>query len=64
MMHAGTGKPVEAAVASGFPVKFSGGELPTIEGAPTLGMHNSEIFSKLLGLNDQDIEKLKEEKVI
>ena len=64
MMHAATGKPVEDAVASGFPVKFSGGELPTIDGAPTLGMHNSEIFSKLLGLNDQDIEKLKEEKVI
>ena len=64
MMHAATGKPVDDAVASGFPVKFSGGDLPTIEGAPTLGMHNAEIFEKLLGLNDQDIQKLQEEQVI
>jgi len=64
MMHAATGKPVDDSVASGFPVKFSGGDLPTIEGAPTLGMHNAEIFKKLLGLNDQEIQKLKEEKVI
>ena len=64
MMHAATGKPVDDAVVSGFPVKFSGGDLPTIEGAPTLGMHNAEIFEKLLGLNDQDIQKLHEEKVI
>jgi crotonobetainyl-CoA:carnitine CoA-transferase CaiB-like acyl-CoA transferase len=64
MMHAATGKPVDDAVASGFPVKFSGGELPSIEGAPTLGMHNSEVFQKLLGLNHQDLQKLKEEKVI
>ena len=64
MMHAATGKPVDDAVVSGFPVKFSGGDLPTIEGAPTLGMHNAEIFEKLLGLNDQDIQKLQEEQVI
>ena len=64
MMHAATGKPVDDAVVSGFPVKFSAGDLPTIEGAPTLGMHNAEIFEKLLGLNDQDIQKLQEEQVI
>ena len=63
MLNAAMNGPVEG-VASGFPVKFSGGELPTIPGAPTLGMHNREIFSKYLGLSDQEMETLKEEKVI
>ncbi|MDA0264383.1 MAG: CoA transferase [Chloroflexi bacterium] len=63
MLNAAMGGPVEG-VASGFPVIFSGGELPQVPGAPTLGMHNNEIFSKLLGLTDDDIEKLKEENVV
>jgi crotonobetainyl-CoA:carnitine CoA-transferase CaiB-like acyl-CoA transferase len=63
MLHAAMDEPVEG-VASGFPVKFSGGELPTPAGAPTLGMHNSEIFKKFLGLNEKDLKQLKEEKVI
>ena len=63
MLHAGMEGPVEG-VASGFPVKFSGGELPDLPGAPTLGMHNKEIFAKLLGLNDQEINELAEAKVI
>ena len=63
MLNAAMDRPVEG-VASGFPVKFSGGELPTIPGAPTLGMHNKEIFTKYLGLSDREMETLKEEKVI
>ncbi|HCL26229.1 MAG TPA: hypothetical protein DHW65_07810 [Dehalococcoidia bacterium] len=63
MLNAAMDGPVEG-VASGFPVKFSGGELPTIEGAPTLGMHNEEIFAKYLGLNQQDIKELREENVV
>ena len=63
MLHAAMDKPVEG-VASGFPVKFSGGELPSATGAPTLGMHNSEIFKKFLGLTEKDLKQLKEEKVI
>ncbi len=63
MLHAAMEGPVEG-VASGFPVKFSGGELPKVSGAPTLGMHNQEIFSKLLGLTDQEIKKLQQENVI
>ena len=63
MLNAATGGQVDG-VASGFPVKFSGGELPEIPGAPTLGMHNKEIFSKYLGLSEQDLKKLKDEKVI
>ena len=63
MLHAAMDQPVEG-VASGFPVKFSGGELPTPAGAPTLGMHNEEIFKKLLGLTAKDFRQLKEEKII
>ena len=63
MLNAAMGDPVEV-VASGFPVRFSGGELPTLSGAPTLGMHNKEIFTKYLGLSDREMETLKEEKVI
>ena len=63
MLHAAMDQPVEG-VASGFPVKFSGGELPTPAGAPTLGMHNKEIFKKLLGLTAKDFKQLKEEKII
>ncbi len=63
MLHAAMDEPVDG-VASGFPVIFSGGELSKSTGAPTLGMHNKEIFEKLLSLTDQDIKKLAEEKVI
>ena len=63
MLNAAMGGPVEG-VASGFPVRFSGGELPAIPGAPTLGMHNEEIFTKYLGLSDQEMETLRDERVI
>ena len=63
MLHAGMDRPV-AGVASGFPVKFSGGDLPKMAGAPTLGMHNKEIFKKLLGLTEKDLKQLKKENVI
>ncbi|MCI0812243.1 MAG: CoA transferase, partial [Chloroflexi bacterium] len=63
MLHAGMDRPV-AGVASGFPVKFSGGDLPQMAGAPTLGMHNKEIFKKLLGLTEKDLKQLKKENVI
>ena len=63
MRHAGMEGPVEG-IVSGFPVKFSGGELPQIPGAPTLGMHNSEIFTKLLGMDETEIEVLKAQGVV
>jgi len=63
MRHAGLPQPVPG-VASGFPVIFSGGPLPELAGAPTLGMHNKEIFSKILGLGEDDLAKLKEQGVI
>ncbi len=63
MRHAGMDEPVKG-VASGFPVKFSGGELPESPGAPTLGQHNEEVFFSLLGLDEADLEELAEQKVI
>ena len=63
MRHAGMSEPVKG-VGSGFPVRFSGGELPDLPGAPTLGMHNKEIFFKVLGLGEADLTELKEQGVI
>ena len=51
-------------ISTGFPVKFSGVELPDSDGAPTLGMHNEEIFGKLLSLDIETINQLKNDGVI
>ena len=63
MRHAGMSQPVKGLV-SGFPVVFSGGQLPEMPGAPTLGMHNKEIFSKILELGEADLAELKEQGVV
>lgn len=63
MLHGGLAKPVEG-VASGFPVIFSAGALPELAGAPTLGMHNDEIYGRLLGLSAEDLEHLRKEGVV
>jgi crotonobetainyl-CoA:carnitine CoA-transferase CaiB-like acyl-CoA transferase len=63
LRHAGLAEPVKG-VASGFPVIFSSGALPEMTGAPTLGMHNQEIFSKLLGLDESALAELQESGVI
>ena len=47
----------------GFPIKFSGaGDLSTP--APTLGQHNAEVYSRILGLSDEEIEGLKKGGII
>ena len=63
MRHAGLTEPVKG-VVSGFPVRFSGGELPQLPGAPTLGMHNEEIFGQVLGLGKADLAGLADQGVI
>lgn len=63
MRHAALAEPVEG-VASGFPVVFSGGPLPELPGAPTLGMHNAEIFGGLLGISQSDLKLLAEDGVV
>lgn len=51
-------------VGSGFPVTFSGGPLPDQCGAPTLGMHNLEVYQNLLGLCPADLDILAEKGII
>ena len=58
MRHGTMDAPVPGGIASGFPVVFSDGPLPTLPGAPTLGMHNGEIYRKLLDLDEPDLEGL------
>ena len=61
--HAGLSEPTSG-VGSGFPVVFSGGELEELAGAPTLGMHNEEVYGGLLELGKEELERLKEQGVV
>ena len=63
MRHGKMDEPVPGIVA-GFPVIFSGGELPEPYGAPTLGMHNKEIYGGVLNLSDDEFAALKADGVI
>ena len=64
MRHGAMPEPVNGAVAAGFPVRFSGGELPPLPGAPTLGMHNREVLSGILGLTEAQLSELAAQGVI
>ncbi len=63
MRHATLPEPI-GGVTAGFPVIFSGNPLPDLPGAPTLGMHNQEIYGKLLGLGDQHLQRLQTQGII
>ncbi len=63
LRHGALEEPVPG-FASGFPVIFSGGPLPKLAGAPTLGMHNQDIYGKLLDLGEQDLAGLRQQGVI
>ncbi|MBY0399219.1 CoA transferase, partial [Myxococcota bacterium] len=47
-----------------FPFTWNGEFLPFARPAPTLGQHNREVLSGILGLDDSEIAKLAEKKVI
>lgn len=64
MKHGALAEPVEGMVASGFPVVFSGGPLPELPGAPTLGQHNHEIYCDLLRMSPADLQRLREQGVV
>ena len=64
MRHGTLDAPVPGGIGSGFPVVFSGGPLPSLPGAPTLGMHNTEIYGKLLGMDESNLEGLRSGGVI
>ena len=63
MRHAAMDQPVTG-IGSGFPVVFSSGPLPPMSGAPTLGMHNEEIYGRLLGLTAEDLKDLQSDGVL
>jgi crotonobetainyl-CoA:carnitine CoA-transferase CaiB-like acyl-CoA transferase len=63
MRHASLPEPVPG-VVPGFPVRFAGTPLPQLPGAPTLGMHNQEIYSRLLGLRPEQIHQLQQQGVV
>jgi len=48
----------------GFPVKFSETPVGLRMSAPTLGQHNEYVLKKILGMTEEEIKKLAEEKVI
>ena len=63
MRHGAMSEPVPG-IASGWPVVFSAGPLPQMAGAPTLGMHNQEIYGKLLGYTPGKLKQLSDDQVI
>ncbi len=64
MYRHGSEMPVETGIVSGFPIVFSGDPLPELEGGAPLGHHNAEIFSRLLGLDGDGIDDLKDRGVL
>ncbi|MBU2532784.1 MAG: CoA transferase [Alphaproteobacteria bacterium] len=56
--------PVAGNLMAGFPVTFSGGALPRLEGGPKLGAHNEEIYGDLLGLDHEAIARLRDKGVV
>ena len=63
-MRHGAMKETVSGIASGWPVVFSDGPLPQMAGAPTLGMHNEDIYGKLLNLDPDALEGLRQDGVI
>ena len=64
MYRQGWDEPVAGGVVSGFPVEFSGGALPNLEGGAELGHHNREVFGRLLGLDAEALAELEERGVV
>jgi crotonobetainyl-CoA:carnitine CoA-transferase CaiB-like acyl-CoA transferase len=64
MRHGALEEPVKGGIGAGFPVLFSGGPLPELAGAPTLGMHNNEVYGRLLGLGKEELRRLKKEGIL
>ena len=64
MRRQGWDEPVERGIVAGFPVIFSGGSLPKLEGGANLGHHNDEIYGRLLHLDQAALSDLKKRGVI
>ena len=48
----------------GLPWRFDGEEKPILTQAPVLGQHNAYVYQELLGMSEDEINRLAEEKVI
>lgn len=55
---------VPEARAPGFPIKFSRTPAQYEHPAPTVGQHNEEILSRLLGLDSSDLKQLESEGIV
>ena len=64
MYRQGSDEPVERSLMAGFPVSFSGGSLPPLEGGAMLGHHNDEVYGRLLDLDTAELAKLKNRGVL
>jgi hypothetical protein len=64
MYRQGSDEPVARGVVAGFPVIFSGGSLPRLEGGANLGHHNDEVYGRLLHLDQVALSDLKKRGVI
>ncbi|MBV39414.1 MAG: CoA transferase [Rhodospirillaceae bacterium] len=56
--------PVERGIMAGFPVTFSAGSLPKLEGGAKLGHHNEEVYSRLLDLDAAELAELKKRGIL
>ena len=63
LRNAAMNEPVPG-IGSGWPVQFSSGPLPTMQGAPVLGMHNKEILTKILSYTTEQIAELESNGII
>lgn len=64
MRYSGFDGAVRGSFVAGFPVLFSGDALPDLAPAPTLGMHNEDIYGKLLGLSNDALGELSRKGII
>ena len=64
MYRQGSDQPVERGILAGFPVIFSGGSLPKLDGGANLGHHNDEIYGRLLRLDQAALCDLQQRGII
>jgi crotonobetainyl-CoA:carnitine CoA-transferase CaiB-like acyl-CoA transferase len=64
MYRQGSEEPVERGIVAGFPVTFSGGSLPRLEGGAMLGHHNEDVYGRLLDLDPAELAELKKRGIL
>jgi formyl-CoA transferase len=64
MRRSASTAPVEGGVLPGLPLRFSGGELPQLDGGADLGQHNAEVYGRLLSLDAAALGALKARGVV